>query len=461
MNSSEHRRVFIVYGRNEGAYDAMVLFLRAAGLEPFSFNQVKNELGGAQFIGDIVSKGISRAQATILLFTPDERAGLRQDLLGNKDDEKEKMRWQPRPNVLVESGMALAYDAKRTLLVVLGDVSMPSDLHGRNLLSLNNSSKARSELREALIGAGCQVKGSFAELLNPTVAGDFEACVSTPSSPETESPPEESPKTKEQEGPLFCIEDIRIRKDTPTFGERISDEDVSDLNYLLLNVVDCKASRDIIRGVYKKWAFKLSDQGTETEPPKIRLTGMYDIMGKWDLLVRFRLHTELRADNLVKQIGQELIGKDQILYGKKSPERIRKAKMTVQNGLINVKYELPSPGGHNSARDEIHHVRLGSTADYDRARCQRAFLYIDLPTNEAETLISELERCLRLEKEPASIVEAISIGDKAIILEIFMRCSQTHLINGLNRLVEEFIPAFRVQKYTLFCYEYDEKEIAF
>jgi hypothetical protein len=39
--------VFIVYGRNEKAYNAMRLFLQSLKLEPLTFDEVRNELGGS------------------------------------------------------------------------------------------------------------------------------------------------------------------------------------------------------------------------------------------------------------------------------------------------------------------------------------------------------------------------------------------------------------------------------
>ena len=76
--------------------------------------------------------------------------------------------------------MALAIDERRTILVVLGGVSLSSDLHGRHFLALNNSTAARNALRNALIGTGCQVDQYVSDLDNVEIAGDFEACRKPP-----------------------------------------------------------------------------------------------------------------------------------------------------------------------------------------------------------------------------------------------------------------------------------------
>lgn len=178
--SPDPRRVFVVYGRNGKALSAMRLFLRALKLDPLDFDTVKNDLGGSPFVGEIIRSGMERAQAIVVLFTPDEYAALRPELWNIHDTESDKSRWQPRPNVIFEAGMALAIDERRTILVVLGEVHLSSDLHGRHFLTLNNSVTARNALRNALVGTGCQVDQYVNDLDNLEIAGDFEACLKPP-----------------------------------------------------------------------------------------------------------------------------------------------------------------------------------------------------------------------------------------------------------------------------------------
>lgn len=174
------RRVFVVYGRNGKALAAMRLFLRALKLDPLDFDTVRNDLGGSPFVGDIIRSGMARAQAIVVLFTPDEHAALRPELWFPRDPAGDKARWQPRPNVIFEAGMALAIDERRTILVVLGEVGLSSDLHGRHFLALNNSTAARSALRNALVGTGCRVDRYVSDIDNLEIAGDFEACLKPP-----------------------------------------------------------------------------------------------------------------------------------------------------------------------------------------------------------------------------------------------------------------------------------------
>lgn len=188
----DSKRVFIVYGRNAKAKDAMVLFLRAIGLEHLDFDEVKNSLGGSPYVGDIVRKGMDEAQAVVVIYTSDEYASLRPSFHSVRDDELEKNRWQPRQNVIFEAGMAMGINEKRTILVVLGDMPLPSDIKGRHIVYLNNTTDSREKFRNLLGGqaVGCAVDFTKAGWHNVGTAGDFEACIQPPLLPEvsTQSP---------------------------------------------------------------------------------------------------------------------------------------------------------------------------------------------------------------------------------------------------------------------------------
>jgi hypothetical protein len=65
---------------------------------------------------------------------------------------------QPRPNVLLEMGMALYKYRDRTVLVELGRMRQVSDLGGIHALRMNNSMEKRRELAERLRDAECEIR---------------------------------------------------------------------------------------------------------------------------------------------------------------------------------------------------------------------------------------------------------------------------------------------------------------
>jgi predicted nucleotide-binding protein len=172
------KQVFIIHGRNIAARIAVEQFLRVVGLQPVDFDQLAADQGGSAFIGDIVRAGLERAQAIVALFTPDEYAALRGDHRGDRDRADDLHRWQARPNVLFEAGMAYGMAQRRTVLVTLGgDVSLFSDVAGLHVVSLDNSTTSRAKLRQKLIGVGCTLDQRADAWADPMKSGDFEKCI--------------------------------------------------------------------------------------------------------------------------------------------------------------------------------------------------------------------------------------------------------------------------------------------
>ena len=177
-------RVFIIHGRNLRALEELCKFIRAVGLEPWTFDQVAASLGANPFIDDVVNEGIRKAGAVVALFTPDERAKLSEDFERPTDSAHDRIRWQCRANVLYETGIARAHQEVRTLIVVVGKVELPSDFAGRLLRRLSNDPADREWLRAHFVAAGCPVNqnldyrkkehGDFDEriLLGAAVAGE-------------------------------------------------------------------------------------------------------------------------------------------------------------------------------------------------------------------------------------------------------------------------------------------------
>lgn len=162
--------VFVVYGRNEKARKALFDFLRAAGLKPLEWEQAVALTGkAAPYVGEVIDAGLAKAQAVLILFTGDDEAKLRDDLL-KAGEMPEHLTPQPRPNVILEAGIALGRYPDRTLIIQLGHIRDISDLTGRHVIRLDNSIESRKKILTRLQTAQCAVDIAGNDWMT---AGDF------------------------------------------------------------------------------------------------------------------------------------------------------------------------------------------------------------------------------------------------------------------------------------------------
>ena len=180
------REVFVVHGRNLSARDAVFEFLRAIDLHPVEWSQaILSTARPSPYIGEILDAAFSRVHAVLVLLTPDDEARLRKAFRTTGDPPHEiELAGQARPNVLFEAGMAMGRDENRTVLVELGTVRPFSDVAGRHVIRLDESTQRRQELAHRLQAAGCPVN------LDGTdwhTAGDFEAALEQTRSAEAQS----------------------------------------------------------------------------------------------------------------------------------------------------------------------------------------------------------------------------------------------------------------------------------
>jgi predicted nucleotide-binding protein len=141
--------------------------------------RVRSDLGGNPFVLDIVRHGVGGAKAIIVLMTPDERAYLDPGLKLTTDGAEAIARWQPRPNVIYEVGLSMGLNPGSTILVSLGNIGMYSDLNGVHVIRLDNSVQSRHMLRDAILGAGCDMIDVSDRIawLEPEQGGDFGSCL--------------------------------------------------------------------------------------------------------------------------------------------------------------------------------------------------------------------------------------------------------------------------------------------
>lgn len=151
----------------------MFEFLRALGLQPIEWSQAVSLTGKASpYIGEILDVAFDSAQAVVVLLTPDEVTYLRSEYANSDEDPDLTPAAQARPNVLFEAGMAMGRDPDRTVVVELGALRPFSDVFGRHVVRLDNSTSKRKDFAQRLKVAGCSVDLTGEDWLT---SGDFTA----------------------------------------------------------------------------------------------------------------------------------------------------------------------------------------------------------------------------------------------------------------------------------------------
>ena len=172
--TADSREVFVVHGRNDYARNSLFQFLRSIDLHPLEWTEAVQSTGKASpYIGEILDAAFSRAHAIVVLFTPDDEARLREALRRRGDpDHETQLTGQARSNVLFEAGMAMGRSEDRTVLVEVGLLRPFSDVAGRHVIRLDDSTQRRQELAQRLGIAGCPIKLDGTDWHR---AGDFDA----------------------------------------------------------------------------------------------------------------------------------------------------------------------------------------------------------------------------------------------------------------------------------------------
>ena len=153
------KKIMVIYGRNREAKDALFTFLHALHLEPLEWGQLIAATGsGSPYIGGALEAGFASTQAAVVLLTPDDEVRLRRNLYSPNEPLVERQgSYQPRPNVLIEAGMALGIYDNRTIFVQIGEIRPISDIAGRHVINFTGDINSRNELAEKLRTVGCEV----------------------------------------------------------------------------------------------------------------------------------------------------------------------------------------------------------------------------------------------------------------------------------------------------------------
>lgn len=177
--------VFVIHGRNIKIRDSMYKFLRALGLKPVTFEEAKSRTGlGSPTIMEILNKAINENMIILSLYTPDDIAFMNPYFHKDRDSEIEKRPvGQARQNVIFETGLALARNREKTILVFFGEVKKYSDMSWIHYLQFIDTPEIREQLKDQLESLGCSIKTDPKYLEVGDFEIEFEIIANLPSTP--------------------------------------------------------------------------------------------------------------------------------------------------------------------------------------------------------------------------------------------------------------------------------------
>jgi predicted nucleotide-binding protein len=165
-HGSRKRGVFVIHGRDDAFTGKVYELLSLVGLRPMEWEPLVEAAGygPAPFLHDVIRSGMHEAQAIVALLTPDDIVQLHPDLVSVREDSHEtRTTCQPRPNVLMELGIALYAYRERTVVVKAGSIRPIADLGGINYVDFDGGETSRAKLVERLRIIGCPVEDGGAE----------------------------------------------------------------------------------------------------------------------------------------------------------------------------------------------------------------------------------------------------------------------------------------------------------
>jgi predicted nucleotide-binding protein len=185
--------VFIVFRQqNNHAKEVMDDFLRTLGLRPHDISEVVEYLKQEEedTIGNLLKAAFRTARGFMVLLTPDEEVRLRDEWVEDENEDNPSI-FQPRPNVMLEAGMALGKDESRTILVKIGRPNepfrLPTDLDGRYYAELGTA-KSRNKrglitVKTKLKRAGCELSTEMSDTELDEYCERFAITISSPREP--------------------------------------------------------------------------------------------------------------------------------------------------------------------------------------------------------------------------------------------------------------------------------------
>lgn len=136
--------VFVVHGHDEGAKHAVARFLHLIGVQPVILQE---QINRGRTVIEKFEDFAKRAGFAIVIVSPDD--------LGYPAGTPEKIRSRARQNVVLELGyFAAKLGREKTIVLVKGDVEMPSDVLGLAYEPMDGGEGWKMRVAKELKGAG-------------------------------------------------------------------------------------------------------------------------------------------------------------------------------------------------------------------------------------------------------------------------------------------------------------------
>jgi len=161
--------VVVVHGRDAARTAFFFKLLQRLNVHAVAFDELIARSGSSSpSIRQLIRTAFTQAQAVIILFTGDDVANLRPDLLGTSEGGDERMPTpQPRPHLLFEAGVAVALQPDRTIIVEVQPLRGLLNLDGVHVVRFSTGSREeRTQLVNRLRAAGCKLDTSGIHWLN-------------------------------------------------------------------------------------------------------------------------------------------------------------------------------------------------------------------------------------------------------------------------------------------------------
>lgn len=139
--------VFLVHGHDEGAKHSVARFLEQLGVTPVILQE---QINRGMTVIEKFEEFADRAGFAVILMTPDD--------FGYPAGKEEEKRHRPRQNVVLELGYFSAkLGREKTLVLIKGDLEMPSDVFGLVYEPMDRSEGWKMRLARELAASGFKI----------------------------------------------------------------------------------------------------------------------------------------------------------------------------------------------------------------------------------------------------------------------------------------------------------------